>query len=114
MLSMGCKEASPSRKSWLPGINAVRSAIDAELKDGKDVLAILHSARALLANEAFEGVDAAKVKQMIVAGFLVDSGNSVLSFCGGFNPAVWDYRKGPGPTTEVDSLPLVFLYLQAA
>jgi surfactin synthase thioesterase subunit len=86
MPSVGCKQGSPSRESWQPDIDAVRNAIDAEAKNGKDVLLIVHSAGALPANESLKGVDARRVKQMIIAGFMVDSGNSVLSFVVGCNP----------------------------
>jgi hypothetical protein len=58
------------------------------VKDGKDVLVVAHSAGTLPTNEALKGVDAGGVKQMIIAGFMVDPGNSVLSFCSGVHPPV--------------------------
>lgn len=99
MPSVGCKEGSPSRKSWQPDIDAVRNAIDAEVKEGKGVLVVVHSGGTLPTNEALKGVDAGRVKQMIISGFLFDSGNSILSFCGGVLPPVLDIKKES--TTQV-------------
>ena len=76
-------------------IDAVRDAIGAEVKDGKHVWVVIHSAGTLPTNEALKGVDAGRVKQMIITSFMVDSGNSVLSFCGGIFPLVLDIRKRP-------------------
>jgi hypothetical protein len=62
MPSVGCKGGSLSRESWQPDIDAIRNAINVEVKEGKDILVVAHSAGTLPTNEALKGVDAGRVK----------------------------------------------------
>ena len=91
--SVGPMAGSLSTKSWRPDVNVVRNAIANEMRDESSVLLITHSYGSIPAQEAVR--DFAKtglVRQLVLTGFLLDEGESILSFNKGITPNNWDLR----------------------
>jgi len=91
--SVGAEPGSPSLQSWQPDVDAVRGAVQKELEEGNDVLLVCHSYGTLPTQEAPKGVDlGGRVKQLIIAGFILDVGESLVSISQGNFPPLWDIR----------------------
>ncbi|KAL5339334.1 alpha/beta-hydrolase [Aspergillus crustosus] len=90
-------------------IAAVRSLIEPEIKQGKDVVVIAHSWAGLPVNSALEGLiktsethGAGVIKLLFISAFLPEIGQSLVSTKGG--EAEW-YVKDPTNTTIIPSTP---------
>lgn len=91
--SVGAPEGSLARKSRQPDIDAVRTAIETEVRERRPVLLVEHSYGSVPGQEAvreFGGTGV--VKQLIISGFLLDVGESILSFNKGKIPPMWDIQ----------------------
>ena len=91
--SNGAAEGSPSTWTWLPDVSAVRQAIQEEVRLGHRVLLVTHSYGSLPAQEAVKDfTGTGLISQLIIAGFMLELGESLISFFGGTIPPMYDRR----------------------
>jgi len=91
--SVGSAEDSPARKSWQPDIEFVRDVISAELEGNNSVLLVSHSLGSVPSQNAVQEFgETGKMKQLIIAGFLLDEGDSMLGHNNGVVPPMWDIQ----------------------
>lgn len=79
-------------KDWRPEVEVIHNAIEAEVKEGREVLVVVHSLKALVASEAMEGFDPASVQLMIITGHMFDPGQSFITTVGGLMPPIFDVK----------------------
>lgn len=84
----------PTTLSWDPDVHAIRDAIAAEIKAGNRVLLVTHSYGSVVGQEALKyfADGTGMVRHLIIAGFLLDVGESTTGLRGGKVPEWYDVR----------------------
>lgn len=85
-------EGIHSELSMQPDVDAIKTAIHKEINNGRILVVIAHSYGSLVASEALAGIDPSRATLLIISGFLLDSGNSLLSSRNGAKSALWNVQ----------------------
>ncbi|KAK5939361.1 hypothetical protein PMZ80_008665 [Knufia obscura] len=88
--SVGAEPGSPAMWSMVPDIKAIDDAIAHEVDSDTPVLLVAHSYGSVPASCAIKKfADSGMVKFCIVAGFMLEFAESMISWCGGVPPPLW-------------------------
>lgn len=89
--SVGPQPGDPVMYSIRPDVQAVEKAIAEQVDKGTPVLLVAHSYGSVVASCALKDfANSGLVNWLIVAGFLLEFGQSLLDLCGGVPPPLWN------------------------
>lgn len=88
--SVGAEPGSPPTWSMVPDIKAIEAAVEREVEHGTPVLLVAHSYGSVPTACAIKKfAHTGMVKFCIVAGFMLEVAESMISWCGGVPPPLW-------------------------
>lgn len=89
--SVGPKANDPVMFSNKPDIQAIEKAIAEQVEKGVPVLLVAHSYGSIVAASALKNfANSGLVTYLIIAGFLLELGQSLLDLCGGVPSPLWN------------------------
>lgn len=102
---------SPALWSMLPDVQAVEKAIAAEIDAGHSVLLVAHSYGGIPSSCALKKfADSGKVKYVVLAGFMLEFGESLIALAGGVPPPLWKREVDPFQRTATSHLELLLMF----